>query len=225
MAAATQIEIQSFVDKFSHLSSLCYNSSLEFKSFQGNVSVSFQANLGVINQTPQPLTHILTQQHQVKPCRVRRRNQGVYARDDAIVEENMQQAIFESDPNEDRINENDEDYGLTSNASSLHNDVCMPAAEHDDQELTNPDDIDIAAACNPTPSVHPFPYQICLQALSSRLSHCIIAVRMSAVLEALRLIEVNAAITDVDLDGLSSKELRIMVPVVDILSRLGINKT
>ena len=65
----------------------------------------------------------------------------------------MQQAIFESDQNEDRINENDEDDGLTSNASSLHNDVCTPAAEHDDQELTNPDDIDIAAACNPTPSV------------------------------------------------------------------------
>ena len=74
MAAATQIEIQSFVDKFSHLSSQGYLSTLNFTCHQGKVSVNFQADLGYMHGTPEPLTHFLTQQRYMKPSQVRRRN-------------------------------------------------------------------------------------------------------------------------------------------------------
>ena len=64
--AAVQIEIQSFMDKFAHLS----NSNLHFNSYNGAVFVNFQAELGVVNAEPRPLTCVLTRP--VKPSKVRR---------------------------------------------------------------------------------------------------------------------------------------------------------
>ena len=68
--ASVQIEIQSFVDKFAHLSSLGYNNNLHFNSYNDVVFVNFQAELGVVNAEPRLLTCVLTRP--VKPSKVRR---------------------------------------------------------------------------------------------------------------------------------------------------------
>ena len=71
--AATQIEVQSFIDKFSHLSSQGYIANLNFNCHLGKISVNFQAELGLMYGTPEPLTPFLTQRF-LKPSQVRRRN-------------------------------------------------------------------------------------------------------------------------------------------------------
>ena len=63
MAAATQIEIESFIGKFAFLSSCGYAADLRFTSSNGNVKVYFEASLGCLN----PLARTS------KPSRIRRR--------------------------------------------------------------------------------------------------------------------------------------------------------
>ena len=139
---ATQIEVQSFVDKFSHLSSLGYNANLEFKSYQGDISVTFQANLGMFNQLPQPLTHILSQ-HQVKPSIVRRRIRRKHARQDNIcVEENGHYATHEGDEDKDEVNE--ENTELTNGTRILCNKDFMATPDpHHDYDKSTTADVDI----------------------------------------------------------------------------------
>ena len=63
MAAATHIEIQSFVSKFALLSSCGYETNLHFTTVNGIVKVNFQASLGSIN----------TSTRNCKPSKIRRR--------------------------------------------------------------------------------------------------------------------------------------------------------
>ena len=76
--AAAQIEVQSFIDKFSHLSSQGYIAYLNFSCNHGKISVSFQAELGFMHGAPEPLTPFLTQQ--LKPSQVRRFNRRYESR-------------------------------------------------------------------------------------------------------------------------------------------------
>ena len=70
--ASAQVEIQYFVDKFAHLTSLGFNTNIQFNSYEGRISVIFQADLGMFTQPPQPLAHTLLVQHQMKPSKMRR---------------------------------------------------------------------------------------------------------------------------------------------------------
>ena len=125
MAAATQIEIQSFVDKFSHLSSQGYLSTLNFTCHQGKVSVNFQADLGYMHGTPEPLTHFLTQQRYMKPSQVRRRNRRCETQpvQRNIVENevsNVEEASGNSiDADEENIGDSEE---VADRATVLHED-------------------------------------------------------------------------------------------------------
>ena len=76
MATSTFCEIQSFLSKFYHLSSLGINANISFGSDKGNVHVNFEADLGSLLPTMQSLS---SKQHQ-KPSKIRRRRRRSKAR-------------------------------------------------------------------------------------------------------------------------------------------------
>ena len=115
---AVQIEVQSFVDKFSHLTSLGYNTNIHFKRYHGRMFVNFEAELGVFNQLPTPLTHTLVshhQQQQLKPSKARRISRRGEAR----------HQLDENNQNENKIsNVAATNLGLDSGCNSDKNDKC-----------------------------------------------------------------------------------------------------
>ena len=80
MAAGTQEEMFSFIQKFQHLSYNGFDVNLNFSSYQGIVYVNFNASLGPLMHPPQPVYTIPTYEkssakkfNQMKPSRVRRK--------------------------------------------------------------------------------------------------------------------------------------------------------
>ena len=106
--ASVQIEIQSFVDKFAHLSSLGYNNNLHFNSYNDVVFVNFQAELGVVNAEPRLLTCVLTRP--VKPSKVRRSAR----RDESRINKNVRN---EDDSPKDSTTLDNNVYSLESSSS------------------------------------------------------------------------------------------------------------
>jgi len=66
MATSTYFEIESFISKFTTLTSYGHTADLRFTSLNGNINVDFKASLGVVNPFQESYQH-------VKPSRVRRR--------------------------------------------------------------------------------------------------------------------------------------------------------
>ena len=80
MAAGTQEEMFSFMQKFQHLSYNGFDVNLNFSSYQGIVYVNFNASLGPLMHPPQPVYTIPTYEkssakkfNQMKPSRVLRK--------------------------------------------------------------------------------------------------------------------------------------------------------
>ena len=63
MAAATHVEIESFIGKFLYLTSCGYDADLNFTTTKGIVEVNFKSNLGCFNSLPR----------HTKPSKLRRR--------------------------------------------------------------------------------------------------------------------------------------------------------
>ena len=77
MAAATFMEMNSFLGKFSQLSTFGFNASLTFKSHDGIITAKLEAELGS-HYSPKPSSNQVSSKSQLlkktKPSRVRRRN-------------------------------------------------------------------------------------------------------------------------------------------------------
>ena len=80
MAAGTQEEMFSFMQKFQHLSYNGFDVNLNFSSYQGIIYVNFNASLGPLMHPPQPVYTIPTYEkssakkcNQMKPSRIRRK--------------------------------------------------------------------------------------------------------------------------------------------------------
>merc|ERR1712142_1033752 len=74
MATSTYFEIESFISKFTSLTSYGHTADLRFTSLNGNISVDFKASLGIVNPVQESYQH-------VKPSRVRRRQRRKENRD------------------------------------------------------------------------------------------------------------------------------------------------
>ena len=66
MATSTYFEIESFVNKFTTLTSYGYTADLRFTSLNGNINIDLKASLGIVTPFQESYQH-------VKPSRVRRR--------------------------------------------------------------------------------------------------------------------------------------------------------
>ena len=66
MASSTYFEIESFISKFTFLTSHGYLADLRFSNLHGKINVEFKANLGTLNTTQDS-------QRRMKPSRIRRR--------------------------------------------------------------------------------------------------------------------------------------------------------
>merc|ERR1712142_1175888 len=74
MATSTYFEIESFISKFTTLTSYGHTADLRFTSLNGNINVDFKASLGIVNPFQESYQH-------VKPSRVRRRQRRRENRD------------------------------------------------------------------------------------------------------------------------------------------------
>ena len=153
--ASAQIEIQSFVDKFAHLTSLGFNTNIHFNSYEGRIFVNFQADIGMFTQPPKPLAHtLLVQQHNMKPSKIRRyarreENRHIHENnesntavhivpdqsdkaddDDVVLNSNQEQNVQLN--SSDKLNESCEEF-----ASSEHNynDSAIHEVRGDDTDL------------------------------------------------------------------------------------------
>ena len=74
MATSTYFEIESFISKFTTLTSYGHTADLRFTSLNGNINVDFKASLGIVNPFQESYEH-------VKPSRVQRRQRRKENRD------------------------------------------------------------------------------------------------------------------------------------------------
>ena len=124
MAAATHVEIQSFISKFALLSSCGYETNLNFTTVNGIVKVNFQASLGSLN------TSIRNDKPSKIRRRQRRRENRVNSRNTTLTENgsscNETSVLVQAVTNGVDIHSN-----LTSSRSSIHQEVTYPCEGSD----------------------------------------------------------------------------------------------
>jgi len=99
MAAGTQEEMCSFMQKFQHLSYNGFDVNLNFSSYQGIIYVSFNASLGPLKHPPQPVYTFPTYEKssakkfiQTKPSRIpqkRRREEQRHSKEEDVATDNL----------------------------------------------------------------------------------------------------------------------------------------